>query len=216
MCRHSELLTVLGPSFIKAGQVLANRPDIVREDYMNELCILQVRVCVVVCLWVNRAALVVAVPAALAAVTALCVWQYDRTSHLKGWGKGCGGATKRWSVHIFVAARPSPSRAFPTPSLPLLPRTTCPPSPTPWRSPSWRSSWAGPWSRCSPPSASGQWRQPAWGRWGVGKGGEVPTWVGPSACLEPWNRGGVYQGLECCGYTELSDKPSARLVGSSG
>lgn len=23
------------------GQVLANRPDIIREDYMNELCILQ-------------------------------------------------------------------------------------------------------------------------------------------------------------------------------
>jgi hypothetical protein len=38
-----ETLTELGPSFIKAGQVLANRPDIVREDYMNELCILQVR-----------------------------------------------------------------------------------------------------------------------------------------------------------------------------
>jgi hypothetical protein len=37
-----ETLTELGPSFIKAGQVLANRPDIVREDYMNELCILQV------------------------------------------------------------------------------------------------------------------------------------------------------------------------------
>eukprot|EP00882_Tetradesmus_deserticola_P021609 GHRQ01023392.1.p1 GENE.GHRQ01023392.1~~GHRQ01023392.1.p1 ORF type:complete len:217 (+),score=77.65 GHRQ01023392.1:248-898(+) len=36
-----ETLTELGPSFIKAGQVLANRPDIVREDYMNELCILQ-------------------------------------------------------------------------------------------------------------------------------------------------------------------------------
>ncbi|KXZ42117.1 hypothetical protein GPECTOR_201g367 [Gonium pectorale] len=36
-----EILTVLGPSFIKAGQVLANRPDIVREDYMNELCVLQ-------------------------------------------------------------------------------------------------------------------------------------------------------------------------------
>lgn len=36
-----ETLTDLGPSFIKAGQVLANRPDIVREDYMNELCILQ-------------------------------------------------------------------------------------------------------------------------------------------------------------------------------
>eukprot|EP01025_Chloroclados_australasicus_P008476 TRINITY_DN1300_c1_g1_i1.p1 TRINITY_DN1300_c1_g1~~TRINITY_DN1300_c1_g1_i1.p1 ORF type:complete len:625 (-),score=96.31 TRINITY_DN1300_c1_g1_i1:378-2252(-) len=36
-----ELLTDLGPSFIKAGQVLANRPDIVREDYMNELCTLQ-------------------------------------------------------------------------------------------------------------------------------------------------------------------------------
>ncbi|KAH9319285.1 hypothetical protein KI387_021054, partial [Taxus chinensis] len=36
-----KLLCDLGPSFIKAGQVLANRPDIIREDYMNELCILQ-------------------------------------------------------------------------------------------------------------------------------------------------------------------------------
>mmetsp|Transcript_6338 Transcript_6338/g.15184 ORF Transcript_6338/g.15184 Transcript_6338/m.15184 type:complete len:662 (+) Transcript_6338:167-2152(+) len=36
-----DTLTYLGPSFIKAGQVLANRPDIVREDYMNELCCLQ-------------------------------------------------------------------------------------------------------------------------------------------------------------------------------
>nr|XP_043628803.1 protein ACTIVITY OF BC1 COMPLEX KINASE 1, chloroplastic [Erigeron canadensis] len=36
-----NLLVDLGPSFIKAGQVLANRPDIIREDYMNELCILQ-------------------------------------------------------------------------------------------------------------------------------------------------------------------------------
>ena len=35
------MLTALGPSFIKAGQVLASRPDIVREDYMNELCTLQ-------------------------------------------------------------------------------------------------------------------------------------------------------------------------------
>jgi hypothetical protein len=35
------MLTKLGPSFIKAGQVLASRPDIIREDYMNELCILQ-------------------------------------------------------------------------------------------------------------------------------------------------------------------------------
>ena len=32
---------MLGPSFIKAGQVLASRPDIVREDYMEELCTLQ-------------------------------------------------------------------------------------------------------------------------------------------------------------------------------
>ena len=39
MCRQT--LTDLGPSFIKAGQVLASRPDIVREDYMNELCTLQ-------------------------------------------------------------------------------------------------------------------------------------------------------------------------------
>ena len=30
-----ELLVRLGPSFIKAGQVLANRPDIVRADYMQ-------------------------------------------------------------------------------------------------------------------------------------------------------------------------------------
>ena len=34
-------MTALGPSFIKAGQVLASRPDIVREDYMDELCVLQ-------------------------------------------------------------------------------------------------------------------------------------------------------------------------------
>ncbi|KAF5726307.1 hypothetical protein HS088_TW23G01052 [Tripterygium wilfordii] len=36
-----NLLCDLGPSFIKAGQVLSTRPDIIREDYMNELCILQ-------------------------------------------------------------------------------------------------------------------------------------------------------------------------------
>ncbi|KAL6775923.1 hypothetical protein ACKKBG_A19085 [Auxenochlorella protothecoides x Auxenochlorella symbiontica] len=36
-----RLLTRLGPTFVKAGQVLANRPDIVRQDYMNELCLLQ-------------------------------------------------------------------------------------------------------------------------------------------------------------------------------
>ena len=38
---YRETLTSLGPSFVKAGQVLASRPDIVREDYMNELCTLQ-------------------------------------------------------------------------------------------------------------------------------------------------------------------------------
>jgi hypothetical protein len=38
-CR--DLLTDLGPCFIKAGQVLANRPDIIRQDYMEELCVLQ-------------------------------------------------------------------------------------------------------------------------------------------------------------------------------
>lgn len=38
-CRNT--LTDLGPSFIKLGQVLASRPDIVREDYMEELCVLQ-------------------------------------------------------------------------------------------------------------------------------------------------------------------------------
>ncbi|GBG76101.1 hypothetical protein CBR_g21760 [Chara braunii] len=36
-----NLLVDLGPSFIKSGQVLANRPDIIRADYMEELCILQ-------------------------------------------------------------------------------------------------------------------------------------------------------------------------------
>ena len=36
-----ETLTYLGPSFIKAGQLLANRPDVVRADYMEELCVLQ-------------------------------------------------------------------------------------------------------------------------------------------------------------------------------
>lgn len=36
-----QMLVRLGPSFIKAGQVLANRPDVVRADYMQELTILQ-------------------------------------------------------------------------------------------------------------------------------------------------------------------------------
>ena len=36
-----DMLTKLGPTFIKAGQVLANRPDIMRQYYMNELCVLQ-------------------------------------------------------------------------------------------------------------------------------------------------------------------------------
>ena len=35
------MLAELGPSFVKAGQVLANRPDIVRADYMEQLCKLQ-------------------------------------------------------------------------------------------------------------------------------------------------------------------------------
>lgn len=39
--RCRDLLTDLGPCFIKAGQVLANRPDIIRQDYMDELCVLQ-------------------------------------------------------------------------------------------------------------------------------------------------------------------------------
>ena len=34
-------LARLGPSFVKAGQVLANRPDIVRADYMEQLTKLQ-------------------------------------------------------------------------------------------------------------------------------------------------------------------------------
>ena len=41
LCR--ELLVDLGPCYIKAGQVLANRPDIIRQDYMDELCVLQAR-----------------------------------------------------------------------------------------------------------------------------------------------------------------------------
>ena len=36
-----DKLARLGPSFVKAGQVLANRPDIVRADYMEQLCKLQ-------------------------------------------------------------------------------------------------------------------------------------------------------------------------------
>jgi ABC1 atypical kinase-like domain len=39
ICR--EMLVELGPCYIKAGQVLANRPDIIRQDYMDELCVLQ-------------------------------------------------------------------------------------------------------------------------------------------------------------------------------
>lgn len=38
-----DLLIRLGPTFIKAGQVLANRPDVIRMDYMQELTLLQSR-----------------------------------------------------------------------------------------------------------------------------------------------------------------------------
>ena len=38
-----ETLTGMGATFIKVGQVLANRPDIIRADYMDELTKLQVR-----------------------------------------------------------------------------------------------------------------------------------------------------------------------------
>lgn len=37
-----ETLTGMGATFIKVGQVLANRPDIIRADYMDELTKLQV------------------------------------------------------------------------------------------------------------------------------------------------------------------------------
>ncbi|MEC4819713.1 MAG: AarF/ABC1/UbiB kinase family protein [Scytonema sp. PMC 1069.18] len=36
-----ELLTRLGPTFIKVGQALSTRPDLVRKDYLNELVKLQ-------------------------------------------------------------------------------------------------------------------------------------------------------------------------------
>ena len=36
-----DMLCALGPTYIKAGQVLASRPDIVRADYMEELATLQ-------------------------------------------------------------------------------------------------------------------------------------------------------------------------------
>uniref|UniRef100_A0A7S0HR83 Protein kinase domain-containing protein n=1 Tax=Hanusia phi TaxID=3032 RepID=A0A7S0HR83_9CRYP len=39
-----KTLIALGPTFIKVGQVLANRPDIVRADYMEELTKLQDKV----------------------------------------------------------------------------------------------------------------------------------------------------------------------------
>lgn len=41
--RPRDLLCDLGPTCIKAGQILASRPDIVRGDYMEELQVLQAR-----------------------------------------------------------------------------------------------------------------------------------------------------------------------------
>jgi hypothetical protein len=38
------MLAGLGPTFVKLGQNLGNRPDLVRADYMDELCALQDRV----------------------------------------------------------------------------------------------------------------------------------------------------------------------------
>ncbi|NCJ07331.1 AarF/ABC1/UbiB kinase family protein [Synechococcales cyanobacterium C] len=36
-----QLLTHLGPSFIKIGQALSTRPDLIRKDFLNELTLLQ-------------------------------------------------------------------------------------------------------------------------------------------------------------------------------
>jgi len=36
-----EILTVLGPTFIKVGQALSTRPDLIRKDFLNELVKLQ-------------------------------------------------------------------------------------------------------------------------------------------------------------------------------
>lgn len=40
-CELKELLTFLGPTFIKVGQALSTRPDLVRKDYLDELIKLQ-------------------------------------------------------------------------------------------------------------------------------------------------------------------------------
>lgn len=61
-----DALTRMGPTFIKAGQVLASRPDIVREDYMNELCVLQVGISY--CRGPVSSALLVSIPAQICCI----------------------------------------------------------------------------------------------------------------------------------------------------
>ena len=157
---------MLGPSFIKAGQVLASRPDIVREDYMNELCILQVRY--------SRQPVGDLASATMASAPKAVCTLYTM--------QGCAGSMQGECI-LLVGARSAVNKILAAKHpmstnrselglqsvrnnllLSACCRTTCRPLTTSWPLRSWRRSWAAASARSSAPSRSTQLQPPPWVR----------------------------------------------------
>lgn len=144
----------------RCTQVLANRPDIVREDYMNELCVLQddvpsfpdeeARTRLAISDWVW---------AWVWARVGVCVAPARPPCWPAGWLAVEAGRPPQLPSAACPALH-ALSLALP----PVDPRCLHPPAPPCRRSPSSKPAWAGRWARCSAPSASTPSPQPPWAK----------------------------------------------------
>jgi hypothetical protein len=131
-----SLLSGLGPSFVKIGQALSARPDLLPQVYLETLADLQVGLAV-----------------------------GGRRLGAGGLAVGGGGRGvfegRRWlarrKASLITLTRPLPTHRDP-------PRTGCPPSPPRSRSPSSRRSRGAPSSRYTPRYRSSPWPPRRWGR----------------------------------------------------